>query len=109
MSLSNEMPVKCLECAKSAPAVIHAECMFCQELEFREEILCHLNRCIQNPADFQCHAFRPKLKLVSASGARVADSDEVSNGPVHREFSPSLLQIIYISWWNRMVSFLWRQ
>jgi len=67
VDVSTELPVKCQECAKSAISIIHNKCDFCRDLEFREEVLCHLNRCIQEPADFTCHAFRPILKLAGSS------------------------------------------
>lgn len=58
MSDSNELPQKCIECAKLKWSRIHSNCGICHELEFQESVLCDLNRCIQQKADFQCHAFR---------------------------------------------------
>jgi REP element-mobilizing transposase RayT len=72
MNVSTELPQRCEECYKYVASGIHKECKFCQEIEFNEEILCHLNRCIQDPAEFKCHAFKPSLKLVS--GARCQES-----------------------------------
>jgi putative transposase len=72
MNGSAELPQRCEECYKYVVSGIHKECKFCQEIEFNEEILCHLNRCIQEPAEFKCHAFKPSLKLVS--GARCQKS-----------------------------------
>ena len=73
MSVSNELPEKCHACAKSVVSNIPGKCKFCRELEFHEEVLCHLNRCIQNPVNFRCHAYQPRLKLASPSVKRVAD------------------------------------
>jgi REP element-mobilizing transposase RayT len=67
MTGSNKLPSKCRECAKSKVSNIHQKCHFCSELEFKELVLCDLNQCIQDEADFRCHAFQPILKLVSTS------------------------------------------
>ena len=32
-----------------------------------------MNQCIQNPVNFRCHAFQPRLKLISPSVKRVPD------------------------------------
>jgi len=75
MSDSNELPQKCRECAKAKRSSIHSNCDICHELEFHEFVLCDLNRCIQEEASFQCHAFRPALKLVGPSEHGVLDHD----------------------------------
>jgi len=54
--------------------MIHGKCSFCQDLEFQEKALCHLNRCIQNPAVFECYAFQPALKLVGSSDQEIPSS-----------------------------------
>jgi len=61
----NKLPVKCQECAKSQATRFHRKCHFCRELEFQESVLCDLNRDVQDMTGFQCHAFEPRLKLVS--------------------------------------------
>ena len=66
--LSN-LPERCQGCAKTAVPVIHDKCNFCLELEFDEVVLCDLNRSTQDPSRFECHAFKPLLKL--ASGKRI--------------------------------------
>lgn len=71
MSSLNNFPKKCQECAKSSMSMIHGKCSFCQNLEFQENVLCHLNRCIQNPAVFECYAFQPALKLVGSSDQEI--------------------------------------
>jgi putative transposase len=67
MNDSNKLPSKCRECAKAKVPHPHQLCPFCGEMEFEESVLCDLNRCIQEEADFMCHAFQPILKLVNAS------------------------------------------
>ena len=71
MKVLNELPEKCQECAKSVGSTICDKCNFCRDLEFHEEILCHLNLCVQNPVNLRCHSFQPKLKLASPSVKRV--------------------------------------
>lgn len=61
----NKLPAKCQECGKSQVPRFHRNCHFCGELEFQESVLCDLNRDVQDMTGFQCHAFEPKLKLVS--------------------------------------------
>ena len=73
MSFSIDLPEKCQKCAKTTVSSIHKNCEFCLDIEFREEVLCDLNRCIQDPREFQCHAFQPILKLVAPSKNRVTD------------------------------------
>ena len=91
MSVSNELPEKCQECAKSVVPITHGTCNFCQELEFHEEVLCRLNRCIQNPVNFRCHAFQPRLKLVSPSVKRAPDLSYRSTDTLKRKsFQKSL-------------------
>lgn len=67
-SSQNHFPEKCLACAKTSKPFIPAGCRFCKELSFQEEVLCDLNRSIQDPVFFECHAFQPLLKLVASSG-----------------------------------------
>jgi REP element-mobilizing transposase RayT len=62
-----EMPAKCNDCAKLNPSRPHEKCQFCRDLEFKEFTLCELNRCIQDRAVFECHAYQPALKLVGPS------------------------------------------
>jgi len=67
-SSRNDIPVKCRECAKFSKRFIHGTCSFCQDVSFEEEILCELNRAIQDSTSFECHAFQPLLKLMTSSG-----------------------------------------
>lgn len=64
MSFSNDLPERCQKCAKSTISSGHSNCRFCLDIGIQEEILCYLNRCIQEPAKFECHAFQPIMKLV---------------------------------------------
>jgi REP element-mobilizing transposase RayT len=63
---SKELPPRCPECAGSKTPSIHCTCEVCHELKFQESILCDLNRSVQETASFQCHAYRPALRLVGA-------------------------------------------
>ena len=67
-SSQNHFPEKCLACAKSSKPFIPDGCRLCRDLSFQEEVLCDLNRSTQDPGFFECHAFRPLLKLVASSG-----------------------------------------
>lgn len=60
-----ELPTKCQQCAKLRTPSSHRKCNFCKNIGIKEEVLCHLNRCIQNHSDFKCHAFQPMLKIVN--------------------------------------------
>ena len=66
----NKLPAKCQECGKSQVPRFHRKCHFCRELQFQESVLCDLNRDVQDMTGFQCHAFEPRLKLVSPLGNR---------------------------------------
>ncbi len=90
MSISNELPAKCQECAKSALPTIHGKCNFCRELEFQEAVLCHLNRCVQNSAEFRCYAFQPILKL---AGPSVNKAPALYGGPKESLQKKSLLKL----------------
>ena len=92
MNDSNKLPPKCRECAKSKVSHPHQKCHFCGDLEFEESILCDLNRCIQEEADFMCHAFQPILKLVSASEKKNA---EQHNGSPIRHKRESYLRLFH--------------
>jgi len=80
MSFSNDLPEKCQRCAKPTISSVHNNCKFCLEMEIQEEVLCYLNRCIQEPAEFECHAFQPILKLVDPPGT---EKPKLSTG--HKE------------------------
>src|SRR5512139_3396593 len=57
-----ELPEKCRRCAKSKAFSASEGCDFCAETGFPESILCDLNRSVQGPGDFSCHAFLFILK-----------------------------------------------
>jgi len=63
----DQLPEKCQQCARSSRPSVHGACNFCRDLGFQEEILCDLNRCVQDPPSFECHAFQPLLKLLGES------------------------------------------
>ena len=73
MSSLNKLPLKCQECAKSKVSHFHRKCHFCRELEFQESVLCDLNRDVQDMTGFQCHAFEPRVRLVSRPENNVTD------------------------------------
>ena len=73
MSQQNELPLRCHECSKSTGPIIHNKCKFCWEMEFYESVLCDLNRSVQDPDDFKCHAFQPILGLADPSISRGSD------------------------------------
>jgi putative transposase len=81
----NQFPVKCLECAKSSKPFIHGKCSFCQDLSFQEEVLCDLNRSMQNPTFFECHAFQPLLKLIASSGQETRSERKVQSAQITLE------------------------
>lgn len=62
--LQDKWPQRCLECAKTTAPTVHDGCKVCQDLEFQEEVFCSLNRAVQEPNSFDCHAFRPRLEIV---------------------------------------------
>jgi len=71
----NKIPEKCYSCAKNNAAAAHKKCKFCQNVDFAESILCHLNRGVQDLHDFVCYAFRQKLAVVEKSAAKAASKD----------------------------------
>lgn len=92
MSFSNELPEKCQKCAKSTVWSIHNNCEFCLEIELQEDVLCYLNRCIQDPAEFKCHAFQPILKLVDPSGTKKTSLNASPKEPLKTESITRFLQ-----------------
>jgi len=91
MPPSNELPAKCMECAKSKMSHFHRKCRFCNELGFEESVLCELNRCIQSRPDFECHAFQPMLKLVSPLKNKAPRFDDNSTREIKEKFFLDLL------------------
>lgn len=98
MILSSELPEKCRQCAKSTVSSIHNNCKFCRDIEFQEEVLCYLNRCIQEPADFKCHASQPLLKLVDSSGTKQRALYARSKEPLKAESITRFLQAAKIKY-----------
>lgn len=91
MSFSRQLPKKCSECIKSSRPFIHSRCDLCKDLGFQEEVLCHLNRCVQDPVEFTCHAFKRLLKLVSPSDQEVPFSVEGHKKKVSKKSFHELL------------------
>ena len=65
LNTSDNLPEKCLSCANNYAGAVHKKCTFCNDLQFTESILCHLNRRVQDRENFICHAFRQKLTNVN--------------------------------------------
>lgn len=82
---SDDIPLKCGECAKLSALRYHRKCSFCQDLEFEEAILCDLNRAVQEVKEFECHAFEPKLKVVSNEKT---ETEETAPHGQHRKKVP---------------------
>ena len=90
MSDSNELPKECLECAKSKASKTHSSCDICRKLGFLESVLCDLNRCVQDEADFQCQAFRQGLRLVGVPEKEGLGDDKGFAETPRRGFSKDL-------------------
>jgi REP element-mobilizing transposase RayT len=67
--LDSPTPPKCLECVKFYQHRPHATCRVCRDFGIEEKLLCDLNRMIQKPDPFHCHAFQPRLKLAGQAVA----------------------------------------
>jgi len=91
MSVSNKLYRKCQECAKSVGHRIYDKCNFCRDLEFHEDILCYLNRCVQNPLNFRCYAFQPIFKLAAPSVNKVS---KLSNHTTDNPPSKSIQELL---------------
>jgi len=75
LNTSDNLPEKCLSCANNYAGAVHKKCTFCNDLQFTESILCHLNRRVQDRDNFICHAFRQKLTNVNKPLAGKASAD----------------------------------
>ncbi|MFC1866811.1 IS200/IS605 family transposase [Thermodesulfobacteriota bacterium] len=84
---SDNIPLRCGECAKSSALRYHRRCSFCQDLEFEEGILCDLNRAVQEMEGFECHAFEPRLNVVST---QKMENEEAAPPDQHRKKLPFL-------------------
>ncbi len=73
MAIPTELPIKCQKCAESVRSMFNSKCDYCKKLEFHEEVLCHLNRCMQDSTNFKCYAFRPILKVINQSNNKILD------------------------------------
>ena len=73
MPFPNEFPERCEQCVKSYGPILNRQCKFCQELKFDECILCDLNRLMQAPESFKCHAYQPVLTIANPSETKTPD------------------------------------
>lgn len=76
MDTSIQLPSKCQECAKASESKACEKCNFCQHLIFLEDDLCYLNRCVQEPTEFICHAFQPILELAGTQELKSPDKNK---------------------------------
>ena len=67
MSSLIELPIKCQGCSRGISETANPKCAFCLDIKLHEEILCDLNRCVQDPVDIKCFAYHPKLELITPS------------------------------------------
>lgn len=61
------IPKKCKECSKLYSFRYHRHCDTCQRLEFEENILCDLNRSLQDFNSFKCSTFEPRFKVINSA------------------------------------------
>ncbi len=96
--MTEELPELCGKCVK--PSLLHPDrrCRFCMETALEEEVFCYLNRCCQNAATFQCHAFQPALKLVGPSRSKEHVTSPRPKGPSREEMVSGFLQSDYIKY-----------
>ncbi len=73
MPFLNEFPERCKQCAKSSGPILNRQCKLCQELKFDESALCDLNRLMQSPHNFKCHAYQPVLTIAKPSETKTPD------------------------------------
>lgn len=69
--MNDDMPLKCAECGKLSGIRYHRTCGFCQDVKFEETILCDLNRAVQKADTFECHAFEPRLQVVTPDKMKI--------------------------------------
>ncbi len=61
-------PVRCQQCAKSQGNPIPRNCRLCDDLNFSENILCELNRSVQqSESNFKCFALQPRSLVITAA------------------------------------------
>lgn len=66
MTDNGNTPERCRRCSKFSAPGPAAHCNECGRFTFSEQILCHLNRSVQQREGFQCLSFHPMLKLVTS-------------------------------------------
>jgi putative transposase len=73
------IPNLCQECHKHHHTTFVKECRLCSDLQFSEQILCNLVRDdIRDEDSFECHAFRPKLSVVSRDDTQPSQTEDAS-------------------------------
>jgi REP element-mobilizing transposase RayT len=78
--MSVTIPNLCQECHKHHHTTFVKECRLCSDLRFPEQILCNLVRDeIRDEDSFECHAFRPKLSVVSRDDTEPSQTEDESD------------------------------
>jgi putative transposase len=79
MPQMDQIPPRCLECDKFYRSRPISECRVCRDLEFKEGILCDLNRAVQDSPHFVCYAFRPRLHLAGQAEDTILSSPALTD------------------------------
>ena len=73
------IPNLCQECHKQDNSTLVKACRLCSDLQFPEQILCNLVRDdIRDEGAFACHAFRPKLSVVTRDDTEQSQTEDAS-------------------------------
>ena len=77
--MSMIVPNLCQECHKHHHTTFVKACRLCSDLQCPEQILCNLVRDdIRDENSFECHAFRPKLSVVSRDDTEPSQTEDAS-------------------------------
>lgn len=87
-----DLPLKCRDCAKSDGSFVHRNCRACRDLGFDETVLCDLNRCLQEPDEFQCHAFQPRLRTAGLPASDFPKTRAIPAAGPRKEWVQRLLR-----------------
>ncbi len=87
-----ERPARCDACGRSRGSAVHPKCDYCGRLAFYEEILCGLNRGVQDVDAFKCLAFQPILKVINGSEIDVTASRKQETADFRQQFFKNLLE-----------------
>jgi len=77
--MSAIIPNLCQECHKHHHATFVKECRLCSDLQSPEQTLCNLVReAMRDEDSFECHAFHPKLSVVSRDDTGPSQTEDAS-------------------------------